>query len=462
MTEISYGDTAPDPMFKKIRALLSISVPIGIDLGILFATFFIDSFFLSSYSLLAAAAVGALFSLYGLIGMVLRQVAQAGAIVMAQHTGSGNSKRVAAAQTALLLNGTMLGFISVAVSMIGSFSVPAWLGLDAEARIAAQAYMISVGPGLLFLSLKYSFAGFGLVMKDTKPQMYSAVVAVLVNLALNWVFLEFGIFGHGDWAGAFSVGLATGIAYFASAAVLWMFNDVDIAALTGSTWSSVRNALEEIWVKALPTTIEPAAIQIQWIVLTGIIVTLGVESLATRIYVLNIEMFVLVWSLAIAIAVQVQTAHLFGEGRLAEANSGVVLGNGLGALGAALIAVTMYVFSDQLLGLFTDNRQVLETGKILLAWAIPAEISKAIYNTTCWSLVSRGDHRFPVIASVLVLFFVGLPAAWYLCAEVGLGLVGIWIALALDETIRAALMTARWYWLNRKSFSLDAEVIGHA
>lgn len=155
-------------------------------------------------------------------------------------------------------------------------------------------------------------------------------------------------------------------------------------------------------------------------------------------------MFVLTWSLAIAIAVQVQTAHWVGRRTHLEANRAVALGNSLGALGAALISTIMYLSSDKLIDLFTTDATVLAIAKLLFLTAIPTEIAKAVYNTSCWSLVSRGDHYFPVFASLAVLFGLGVPLAWYLSGPAGFGIAGIWIAWAADEVVRAVIMFARW------------------
>jgi len=429
----------------RVRTLLALSIPIGVDLGILFLTFFVDTYFLNLYSQLAAAAVGALFSFYGLIGMILRQIAQAGAVVVAQHTGANNKEAIAGARKATLLNGLFLGLLVVILSAVGSAFIPELLGLHGEAAYAAQAYMFGIAPGLLFLSLKYTFAGLGLAASNTKPQMYAAIIAVTINIVLNWLALESGIFGRSSSGGALAVSVATAISYFVNALLLWRFYTVTTKNIHSSpSKSMILSVFSQIWRKAIPTTIEPAGIQIQWIIFTGFVAVLGVKSLAIRIYVIDFQMFILVWSLAIAIAVQIQTAHAVGQKNISEANRAVNLGNLTGAIGAFILTTLMYFLSDKLIGLFTTDEEILTTARILFLIAIPTEVAKPIYNTSCWSLVSRGDHTFPVIASLCILFGVGVPLAWYLSGPVGLGLTGIWIAWAVDEIARAAVMLVRW------------------
>ena len=444
MTVISIPNSKSADIKSQIRMLLAVSVPVGIDLAILFSTFFIDTFFLNSYSQVAAASVGALFSIYGLIGMILRQVAQAGAVILAQRTGLEDPHASSAAQSAAILNGLSLGLLAAMLSAAGSYFLPTTLGLIGDAAAAARAYMLGIAPGLVFLSLKYTLAGLGLAARNTKPQMYAAIVAVLVNVLLNWLILEIGLFGHDNAGAAFGVGIATAVAYVVNALMILRLGDINLRQIRAVEFPALKSALSAIWKKALPTTVEPAGIQVQWLIMTGFVASLGIESLAARIYVIDFQMFVLTWSLAIAIAVQVQTAHAVGSRNHLEANRAVALGNTLGALGAAVISTLMYLSSSSLVGLFTNNVEILAVAKVLFAIAIPTEIAKAVYNTSCWSLVSRGDHYFPVVASLFILFGVGVPLAWYLTGQGGFGISGIWIAWAVDEILRAIVMFLRW------------------
>lgn len=431
--------------------LLKLSAPIGVDLAILFSTFFVDSYFLSIQSAAPAAAVGSLFALFGLIGMILRQVAQAGAVVASYHQGAGQPGVADLARHCTIWNAIGLG---VAIAVATSVSAPAitrLLGLAEEESRVAIAYMIALSPGLIALSLKYAFAAVNLSQGRTSSQMVAALAMVAVNILLNWLFQRTLPFGDTFAAQAVGVAISTDIAFAVNALILW-------ATLGGrrrrlptpmgrSAWSTVR----EIWIKALPTTTEPAAIQIQHLIVTVFAVSFGIAALAARIYVINIQMFVLVWSLSIAIAVQVLASQAAGARSTHRLNAIVMRGALVSAAGAAAVAFLFYRQSDQLIGLFTDDAAVKDLARLLFLIIIPTEIAKAVYNTVCWALIGRGDHRTPVVVSIAIMFGVGVPLAWYLTGPGGWGIAGIWIALAVDESLRALFMLCRWRWLMERS-----------
>jgi Na+-driven multidrug efflux pump len=60
------------------------------------------------------------------------------------------------------------------------------------------------------------------------------------------------------------------------------------------------------------------------------------------------------------------------------------------------------------------------------------------------SLKATGDARYPLYAALVVQWLAMIPAAYLLCFVAGLGLSGIWIAIAFDEVLRAGFLYARW------------------
>lgn len=442
-------------LYAHSSKIFSISLPISVDLALLFATFFVDTYFLSLFTELPAAAVGALFPVFGLVAMVLRQVAQAGAVVMSSLSGGADHSAVRETQFAILINGLGVGIAVATLLWISSDKITSLLGLPSDAANLAVIYLVVLAPGVVLLSLKHTLSAIGLANQKTGPQMMGATVGILVNIALNSGVIYSSGSDITPEQLVRGVAWATFASYAANVFVLWYFISDKKAFLAVAVSENFGTTLRRIWVKAVPTTLEPAAIQIQWFVLTAFVASFGIEALATRIYVINFEMFVLAWSLAIAIAAQVLVSFEAGRNDRRAASEIVNSANIVGGVGAVVVASLMYWNSDLLVGLFTSDPSILKTASLLFLIAIPIEIAKAIYNTTCWSLVAWGDGTFAVGISITILFGIALPIAWYLSVSMGLGIVGIWLALAIDEILRAGTMVLRWSQLRHRN--LEAE-----
>ena len=68
------------------------------------------------------------------------------------------------------------------------------------------------------------------------------------------------------------------------------------------------------------------------------------------------------------------------------------------------------------------------------------------------SLIASGDVLFPFWTGVTVMWGVATLLSYLLGVWLGWGLVGIWLAMALDELIRAAIFERRWRsrrWQNK-------------
>ena len=64
-----------------------------------------------------------------------------------------------------------------------------------------------------------------------------------------------------------------------------------------------------------------------------------------------------------------------------------------------------------------------------------------------WNVVAKkagGDSRFVLNAGLLSQWGIMLFGAWLLGTHLGLGLIGVWIALILDEWLRGLYMLQRW------------------
>ncbi len=83
------------------------------------------------------------------------------------------------------------------------------------------------------------------------------------------------------------------------------------------------------------------------------------------------------------------------------------------------------------------------------------EIGRAVNITAVNSLIASGNVFFPFWMGVVVMWVMATLISYVLGVYLGWGLVGIWLAMTLDELIRAAVFERRWRsrkWQN-KSFA---------
>ena len=125
-------------------------------------------------------------------------------------------------------------------------------------------------------------------------------------------------------------------------------------------------------------------------------------------------------------------------------NTEVLLGPSCISHPIDLILYLMYIFAPQLVGVFTTDEQAIFMAAQALRVQAFAELFVAIANTTSGILRGAGDTKYSSILSMIGMWGVRVPMAFILIHFFGFGLIGVWLPMAIDWTIRCLLMTLRY------------------
>ena len=110
--------------------------------------------------------------------------------------------------------------------------------------------------------------------------------------------------------------------------------------------------------------------------------------------------------------------------------------------------------------LFDAQEEVIALGKSVMIVAIFLEFGRTTNLVVINSMKSAGDVKFPVILGMLSQWGIAVGVSYLLGIVFDLGLVGIWIGLALDEIVRGVVVFVRWKrktWMG-KSVVVNSDV----
>jgi Na+-driven multidrug efflux pump len=109
-----------------------------------------------------------------------------------------------------------------------------------------------------------------------------------------------------------------------------------------------------------------------------------------------------------------------------------------------VLIVTLELVHRPVLGLFSSDPRVLELASSVLLVSLVLEPGRTLNTIVLPALKGAGDVRFPVCVGVASMWGIAVLGAWLLGVHLGLGLVGVWIAMAADEWFRGLVMLRRW------------------
>ncbi|GGK29901.1 putative transporter YisQ [Caldalkalibacillus thermarum] len=425
-------------------SLWALTWPIFIELLLFMLVQFADIFMLSFISDEAVAAVGVANDLMVITFILFNFVAVGTSVVVAQYVGADRKAEAShIAANALLVNlvfGLLVSLVLVLLRqpLLGLFN------LEPRVQAYATSYMLIVGSALFAQALLATLAAVIRANGFTRDAMFVSLGMNVVNVIGNYLFI-FGAFGVPQ-LGVTGVALSTAVSRLLGVAVLFilLYRRLEVRILWQHYWQVKKAYLGKILSIGAPAAGEHMVYQLQQLVFTFFISTMGTVALATKVYTFNLMMFILLFSLAVGQGMQILIGRLAGAGQMEEAYRRAFRGLKVSMGITAGVSLCFALFREELLGLYTADETIIALGGTLLLICLILEPGRTFNLVLISALRASGDARFPFKMALISMWGVSVPVAYLLGIQLGWGLVGIWIAYTTDEWLRGLVMLARW------------------
>ncbi|MEE0956900.1 MAG: MATE family efflux transporter [Ruminococcus sp.] len=429
---------------KELK-LFHLAWPIFIEVALFMLLGIVDVFVLSRYDDLAAASVNTANQAVSIITIVFTVVSGASAVLISQNLGAGKRENASKIAALSLTFNLVLGLIASVIILIFSKNILSLIGAKGKVLEFGSMYLSVVG-GFLFLQAVLN--AMSVIVRNhglTRISMYVTVGMNVMNTTLDIIFV-LGLFGFPK-LGVMGVAIATTISRIVGTAVLGIFLFKKIEKL--SLFKLLKpfpfsDAVEMIKI-GVPAALETFLYNLSQLVITSIVLNfLTQEELITKTYLNNITMFFYLVAVSVGQASQIITGHLVGAKKTDEAYS-KALHSYFCALAITIsMCIAGVLLRYQLIGIFTDNPQVIELGANIMLINIALEFGRTTNLVLIASLRGAGDVYYPAGCAIFSMWFVSVLGSYLLAVVMGLGIYGLWIALAADECFRGILMIIRW------------------
>ncbi|MSP43611.1 MAG: MATE family efflux transporter [Alphaproteobacteria bacterium] len=323
------------------------------------------------------------------------------------------------------------------------------------ARQGARVAMI-LGLGAPFILAQMACIFFLEGIKRPMPGMLVMVVANIVNVALNWVF----VFGHlgfhamGAAGSAWATTLGRGVALSIIATYIWNMTDhekfairVRLPAGMWRDWPAWRAQRRLGYAQGASNTVEASAFNAMAL-MAGL---LGVVPLAAYGILFNLiaMAFMIPMGLAAATAVLVSAAHGAEDARGVAAAGWTGLGACIAML--SLLGVIYLLFPMQVAGLYSSVPELIAVSAPLIAMASYLIIADGVQAVMSNALRGLGDGWAPAAMHLLSYVVIMIPAGWYLTFSRLHGAMGLVEAILIASLISASMLTGRFFTFTRPS-----------
>ena len=424
--------------------LWKLSWPLFVQLSLVYGILLTDSFFLSRISDNYVASIGAIFPVFCICYMLFNQVSQASVSVASQYIGGKKYDQVIPAYMTSVIIMTIIGFIVATAMLLFSDILAGLFGLSESNAQVASIYIKIVGSGLIFDSIKSAYTGILSSKGKTKLIMVISIIYNLVNILLNSVFV-FGIFGAPK-IGVYGICIATVFSQFF--AIVCFATIVHLKEKIVFSFTILKGKFvvltKQILNIGLPASIEPISVQLQGVVMNIVVIGFGMAAMAAKTYAFNMLALISAWSVSIGVGTLIIVAHSVGAKEYNNANkqlhSSIYLSTAV-SFSAVLI---LTIFSKQICGIFTTDPAMIDLVRNLFIISAFCEPIKGVNIIVVYSLSSAGDSKYASIAGSIVMWVLGVPLCYILGVTMGLGLIGVWLGITIDELLRCCVYYMRW------------------
>jgi len=431
------------------RDVLRLALPVlGEQLLIFFVGVF-DTFLAGQISTNATAAIGVAAYVGWLASLLFSLVAIGTTALVARHWGAGEFGR---ANQIVNQSLPLAFFVGTGVFLLIYTIAPTIATLQnmtGEAHGIVVRYLRIDAAGQVFTSLSLVGAAALRGSGDTRTPMWVHVVVNLVNITVSPI-LVFGVGPFSPWG---IDGIVTGTVTGRICGGLLMLG------VLSSGMSGLRLLRSELYLRAEPIRRIlrigiPAAIDgmLMWVghfLFVMIIARLGEGEQGRAIYAAHI------------IGIQVE-ALTYLPAVAWGAASATLIGQALGArdpqrawrvghtavlqcMLLALVATTVYFSAaGPIYRLMHSDPTVWKEGVPALRMLAFFQIPHVMLIVYIHSLRGAGDTRYPMLFTLAGVFAVRIPLAYYCGIVLQGGLVGAWVGMLADITLRAILVTIRY------------------
>lgn len=427
--------------------------PIFIELILQMLVGNIDQIMVGKYSANSVGAIANANQIMNLLIIIFSVICTATTIIVSLYLGAGNKKKVEQTYTLSVFVNFIFSLIISIIFFVFGREILEWLKVPSDIIGETESYIKIIGSCMF---LQSTYLTFGAILRSNTLMKYSMIVSIIVNIInIGGNFILINGFGSIPALGVAGAAISSNISRFIGVIVIYIIFRKKIGAKL--RLSHIHpfpfDEFKKLMGIGIPSGGESLSYNLSQIVIQRMINILGSAVISTKAYASIFANFSYVYGMAVSQAGQIMVGYLIGADDTENTEKRVWQTLKIAMLTALVISVIIYFISDYCFGFFTDNAEIIELGKKIMFIDIFLELGRACNMIFVRALSAAGDIKFPITVGIINVWLVAVLGGFILSEVFNLGLIGIWIAMMIDECIRGIIFIFRWrsgVWKNKK------------
>lgn len=434
------------------RTILMLAWPAILEQFLICMASLADTAMVGSIGASATAAVAVNISSIWLINGFITALSVGFSYLISHTVGAGDPIRARRITAQSLICSAILGILlSCGVELI-CHPLPIWLGAAPEVVPQAQRYMQIIGFGLTAQAMSVTLSAVFRSAGNTRIPLTANMTANIANIIGNFFLIypartitiggaSIPVWGAG--LGVSGAATSTALSQCLLLVILLVFltfgkTPVQLNLLRAD-FRVERQVLSQLWQISVPVLLERLTLTSGQIALTAMISGLGTISLAAHYLTNQTEGILYLPAYGFAYTATALVGQALGAHRidLADRFADRICWIGSAVIVAACVPVAL--FSGPIIHLFSPDPDVVALGTQTLFVAATTELFFSFTVIAGGICRGSGDVRFSLFVSIVGMWGLRIGLVWLAIHPLGLGVVGVWLAIAVDCLIRMIL-----------------------
>lgn len=387
-----------------------------------------------------------------LIGLFMA-LATGGAVVAGQFLGHGDERKAVRASEQLMLFMTVFSILIMLIVYLGKwFILHIVFGqIEPDVMAYANTYLMIVTASIPFIAIYNAGAAVFRVQGNSAVSMKVSILMNGINVAGNAIFVL------GLHSGVEGVAIPTLVSRIVAAVVMTvlLFNQ-DLTLHLSKTmqirfdWNMIRRILRI----GIPNGVENSMFQLGKLVLLSLISTFGTVAITANAVSNTVAAFAILPGQAIGMGLVTVVSQCVGAGDYEQVQfyTKKLMKYAIGAMAVTnllvIAAIPLITRAYQL-----SPETTVITRQILILHSICAIVIWTFSFTLPNALRAANDVTFTMIVSLLSMWFCRIVMGIVFGSYLGLGVIGVWIAMILDWCVRSIFFLIRYHkgkWKKRE------------
>ena len=446
MTEQTQALDRSNLLFSR-DALIRLIVPLIIEQLLLMTVGMADTVMVTTAGEATVSGVSLVDNINTLIIQIFSALSTGGAVVVAQYLGRQETHSAKTAAKQLLYAMTGISVVLMILALIFRQYILSLIFGQVEPAVmdSALVYFLLTAAAYPFMGIYNAGAALFRAMGNSKVSMINSFIINVINILVNAIL----IFGFG--MGAAGAGIGTLVSRIAAAVIIMvMLRHPGLTVQVDDIFHFEFNGsmIRRILFIGIPTGMENGMFQAGKLMVLNLITTFGTSAVAANAIANSISGVINVPGSAMGLAIITVIGRCIGAGDTRQAVHYTKLLVGCSYLSMLIMGSALFFSADFLVTLFNLSPEAMAmASQVLKLCAIANMLFWPMAFTLPNSLRAAGDAVFTMVVSLTTMFVCRVALSYVFACSwgLGLGLLGVWLAMFCDWIVRAVCFLWR-YW----------------